>query len=270
MRLALAGLVDGVDAVSDALLAESVYQMVRGNPLRAASTLEAIAGGEMPPPELDVVRDTAQRDCGHSSPGHADQRRIRRVADGWTSVPASVRAEGRAASQRLGRKRCWAIRGAYACIVERLDRANRRGGRDARGDVSDPRASGSLRSTSSWPRRGERRRQQAEIEQRVLVRDATAIRRAAGRRTAARERRPGFGDGNLTSLGYGELMRAAPVGRAHCSPARESAPSMPVTSTFRSGTRTASDVDLAELEGPRGRVPRRPLRETADGARGRR
>ena len=37
-------------------MAESVYQVVRGNPLRAASTVESIAGGETPPPELEVVR----------------------------------------------------------------------------------------------------------------------------------------------------------------------------------------------------------------------
>ena len=52
----LDALADSVDAVSDALMAESVYQVVRGNPLRAASTVESIAGGETPPPELEVVR----------------------------------------------------------------------------------------------------------------------------------------------------------------------------------------------------------------------
>jgi hypothetical protein len=52
----LNSLADAVDAVSDALMAESVYQVVRGNPLRAAGTVESIAGGETPPPELDVVR----------------------------------------------------------------------------------------------------------------------------------------------------------------------------------------------------------------------
>src|SRR5262245_44193328 len=52
----LNSLADAVDAVSDALMAESVYQVVRGNPLRAASTVESIAGGETPPPELEVVR----------------------------------------------------------------------------------------------------------------------------------------------------------------------------------------------------------------------
>ncbi len=49
-------LADSVDAVSDALMAESVYQVVRGNPVRAAMTVESIAGGETPPPELEVAR----------------------------------------------------------------------------------------------------------------------------------------------------------------------------------------------------------------------
>ena len=52
----LNALSDAVDAVSDAVVAESVYQAVRGNTARAASTLDAIARGEAPPPELEVVR----------------------------------------------------------------------------------------------------------------------------------------------------------------------------------------------------------------------
>jgi hypothetical protein len=52
----LDALADSVDAVSDALMAESVYQVVRGNPVRAAMTVESIAGGETPPPELEVAR----------------------------------------------------------------------------------------------------------------------------------------------------------------------------------------------------------------------
>jgi hypothetical protein len=46
---------NAVDAVSDALLAESVHHAVQGNPLRTTSTLDAVAGGA-PPPELEVVR----------------------------------------------------------------------------------------------------------------------------------------------------------------------------------------------------------------------
>lgn len=56
LQAELAVLEEAVDAVSDALVAESVYQVVRGNSLRAASTVDSIAGGETPPPELEVVR----------------------------------------------------------------------------------------------------------------------------------------------------------------------------------------------------------------------
>lgn len=45
-----------VDAVGDTVVAESVYQLVQGNPLRSGATLDAIASGEMPPPELEVIR----------------------------------------------------------------------------------------------------------------------------------------------------------------------------------------------------------------------
>ena len=46
---------DAVDALSDALLAETVHHAVQGDPLRTAATLDAIANGEAPPPELDVI-----------------------------------------------------------------------------------------------------------------------------------------------------------------------------------------------------------------------
>ena len=48
-------LVDNVDAVSDLVTAESVYQLTLGNELRAGATLDAIAKGETPPPEMEVV-----------------------------------------------------------------------------------------------------------------------------------------------------------------------------------------------------------------------
>ncbi|MFC0506522.1 hypothetical protein [Micromonospora costi] len=52
----LAALDDAVDALSDALLAESVHHAVQGNPMRAGATLDAASRGEAPPPELEVVR----------------------------------------------------------------------------------------------------------------------------------------------------------------------------------------------------------------------
>jgi hypothetical protein len=51
---ALAAIDETVDAVADALTAEAVYQIVRGNPAGALTNLEAIAAGA-PPPELRVT-----------------------------------------------------------------------------------------------------------------------------------------------------------------------------------------------------------------------
>ncbi|MFJ1596539.1 hypothetical protein [Streptomyces sp. NPDC088261] len=47
---------DAVDSVADTLLAEGVHQAVLGNPLRAGATLDAMANGEAPPPEPEVLR----------------------------------------------------------------------------------------------------------------------------------------------------------------------------------------------------------------------
>jgi hypothetical protein len=44
------------DSVSDAVIAESVYQAVQGNMLRSGSSLDAVSAGEVPPPELEVAR----------------------------------------------------------------------------------------------------------------------------------------------------------------------------------------------------------------------
>ncbi len=52
----LAELDDAVDAMADTLLAEAAHQAVRGNTVRAAATLQAMAAGEQPPPELEFVR----------------------------------------------------------------------------------------------------------------------------------------------------------------------------------------------------------------------
>jgi hypothetical protein len=49
---ALDDVADVTDAVADAVVAESVYQLVQGNPARAGATLDAVATGEAPPPEL--------------------------------------------------------------------------------------------------------------------------------------------------------------------------------------------------------------------------
>jgi hypothetical protein len=46
---------EALDAVRDAVTAESVHQTVLGNPERSGATLEAVATGEVPPPELSFA-----------------------------------------------------------------------------------------------------------------------------------------------------------------------------------------------------------------------
>jgi hypothetical protein len=52
----LKNLEDAVDAIGDLVIAESVHQVAQGNTVRAGAILSAIAEGEAPPPELDVIR----------------------------------------------------------------------------------------------------------------------------------------------------------------------------------------------------------------------
>ncbi|WP_027346947.1 hypothetical protein [Hamadaea tsunoensis] len=53
---ALRSAADALDALADATLAEGVHHLAAGNPTRAGAVLDALAKGEAPPPELDVVR----------------------------------------------------------------------------------------------------------------------------------------------------------------------------------------------------------------------
>lgn len=45
-----------LDAVGDAVTAESLFQTLQGNAMRAGATLDAVAGGETQPPELEFIR----------------------------------------------------------------------------------------------------------------------------------------------------------------------------------------------------------------------
>ena len=87
----LDGLADSIDAVSDALTAETAYQMVRGNTSRLASTLNAIATGDAPAPELEVARTPRS--------GIPLTHRVLQlfsgkppVATGWAAASTSARA----------------------------------------------------------------------------------------------------------------------------------------------------------------------------------
>ena len=52
----LESLDQAIDSISDVVVAESVYQATQGNMMRAGATLDAVSAGDVPPPELEVVR----------------------------------------------------------------------------------------------------------------------------------------------------------------------------------------------------------------------
>lgn len=117
----LNALSDSIDAVSDALTAETAYQMVRGNNSRLGSTLNAIATGDAPAPELEVARTPRT--------GIALTHRLLQlfsgkppVATGWVAVTASMRATAEPmlnswAAKLLGNPK------KVCCTVEMLDQA---------------------------------------------------------------------------------------------------------------------------------------------------
>ena len=90
----LAALDQALDALSDALTAESVYQLVRGNPARAAATVDAVAHGEIQPPELQFPVTPR--------PGIALTHRLLVVLSGpGAEAPTDLRAARRAAEPNL-------------------------------------------------------------------------------------------------------------------------------------------------------------------------
>jgi len=116
-------LADAIDGLSDALAAESVYQMVRGNTSRTASTLAAIAHGDAPPPELEVTRTPRT--------GTSMTHRVLLLMSGpnvntpgWIGADAAVRS---AAEKMLN---FWVFKllgdgSKIRCTIERLDEATR-------------------------------------------------------------------------------------------------------------------------------------------------
>jgi hypothetical protein len=112
-------LADMIDGLGDALTAETAYQMVRGNTSRTASTLTAIAEGDAPPPELEVVRTPRS--------GTSLTHRLLLLMSGpnvntpgWISAAAGVRSN---AEPMLN---FWAFKllgdgTKIRCTVERLD-----------------------------------------------------------------------------------------------------------------------------------------------------
>src|SRR4051794_27702574 len=80
---------DAVDAVADVLVAESVHHVVQGNAQRAGATVDALSRGDVPPPEIEVVRTPRA--------GAAVTHRLLVLADapagsGWPTDSDQVRA----------------------------------------------------------------------------------------------------------------------------------------------------------------------------------
>jgi hypothetical protein len=84
LTAAIKQLDDALDAVADLALSESVHQLVRGNRIRAGATLDAIARGDAPAPDLDVVQTPrAGTSLTHKLMGVAAST----DALGWTNTP---------------------------------------------------------------------------------------------------------------------------------------------------------------------------------------
>lgn len=234
----LAVLEDAVDAVGDALMAESVYQVVRGNPMRTANTLESIAGGETPPTELEAVRTPRS--------GVALTHRLVTLFSGkpklpteWASPENPFRAEAEPylnawAAKLLGNP------ANVRCVVERLDPAS------ATVLESKEFRLNQLRLAPLdfvYALEGGQGGQQAEIEQRILYTmtrgpegftPGSSLRISSDRNT---EWKP-------TELGYGEfsgLLRAVRKLFATVRAIDDSDLNLPQSSTNFS-------VDLDELE----------------------
>jgi hypothetical protein len=83
----LARLDDAVDAVSDLLLGESVFQILKGSPTAAAATLDTLARGQRPP-EPEVV--TTPR--GGTVVYQRVALLLGATGSGWSAVPETPRA----------------------------------------------------------------------------------------------------------------------------------------------------------------------------------
>ncbi|PZG13981.1 hypothetical protein C1I95_22635 [Micromonospora craterilacus] len=75
----LGSLGEAIDAVADALLAESVHHAAQGNPLRAGATLDAASRGDVPATELEFARTPRT--------GLALTHRLVLVGGDWPSEP---------------------------------------------------------------------------------------------------------------------------------------------------------------------------------------
>jgi hypothetical protein len=84
LTAAIKRLDDALDAVADLALSESVHQLLRGNTMRAGATLDAIARGDAPPPDPDVVQTPR---AGTSLTHRLLAVAASKDASGWANTP---------------------------------------------------------------------------------------------------------------------------------------------------------------------------------------
>jgi hypothetical protein len=104
------------DAAADMLLAESVHQLVQGNMAATAATLNAVASGDAPPPQPDVVRTP--------SPGIPFTHRLAIVSQAGFAAGAGGWNEARPRAQAEPRLEQWAqarLGDATGIVVQALE-----------------------------------------------------------------------------------------------------------------------------------------------------
>jgi hypothetical protein len=245
---------EAVDAVSDALMAETVYQVVRGNPLRATSTVESITGGETPPPELEVVRTPRT--------GIALTHRLITLFSGKPVLPPEwAPPENPFRANAEPHLNAWTAKllgnpAKVRCVVERLDPAT--------GNVSESKELhlDQLRLAPLdfiYAVEGGQGGQQAEIEQRILymvVRKPDGFAPGSLLRVSP-HRKPEW---KTNELGYGEFSELLRTARKLLTAVRgidDDDLNLPERSTNFS-------VDILELE-KRAAAAEESLRQTSSG-----
>ena len=114
------------DAAADMLLAESVHQLVQGNMGATAATLNAVATGDSPPPQPDVVRTPSAGVVFTHRLLIASQASFASGAAGWDELRPRAQAEPRLeqwAQSRFGNASNIVVQAPAGGDLVRLDQA---------------------------------------------------------------------------------------------------------------------------------------------------
>jgi hypothetical protein len=127
---ALDEVVAALDALADATLAEGVHQLLGGNTVRAGAVLDALTKGDMPPPDLDVVRtprSSAVQDHRLLFLGTATAAHTATDAAAWTTTVPTPPARPRALASPTLNGWAAALLPDPARVVVRCEWRNRHG-----------------------------------------------------------------------------------------------------------------------------------------------